>query len=210
MRDSWGFAVRLLAGVLVIGLSMALAAEDPPRTGMYLNQLRSMFTACDKNKDDSLDKGELAVAFYGAGTKPYDYAETKKKVEAEKKESEKKEDEETTTTTETKEKPKEKTKKAPDYSSRGDYQFLTLVDKDKDGKISKDEFMEWAREYAIQLRDQADAQRELAKLLEQKNNPKTKNKKSVDEKIKKQQKQIDELEAKLAKYAKLRKQLKGS
>ena len=44
----------------------------------------------------------------------------------------------------------------PDYSKYIDYLFLTHLDKDKDEKISKEEFESWARDYAVQLKHQDD------------------------------------------------------
>jgi hypothetical protein len=49
-----------------------------------------------------------------------------------------------------------------DYTKFPDYVFLIQLDQDMDGKISRDEFLSWARDIAVQMRDQADAAAALA------------------------------------------------
>jgi len=208
-------------GLLVVVLTAAAAAAqdtsdpppkkgkepaDPPRTSLYMGQLRALFAAWDKNKDDYLDKEELAIALRGPGSKPFDYKASKSKSGSEgNKEDSKKDDEDPP-----KEDPKKKPEKAPDYSMYPDYQLLTQLDKDRDDKISRDEFMEWARDYAIQLRDQAEAQKKLAEIQARYNKlpAKSKDRKSVEAQLKKQQREINQLQSKLKKYQYVQKSLK--
>lgn len=174
---------------------------DPPRTTLYMNQLRAAFAAWDRNKDDHVDKGELAIAFYGAGAKPFDDKETKgKKTDKDEGKPASKKDE---TGSE-----KDRPGKTADYSKRADYQFLVQVDRDRDDRISRDEFMEWAREYAMQVRDQAEAQQKAAQLQKQLSNPKAKNKKSLETQLKKQQQQLNKLQGQLKRYQQVQKSLK--
>jgi hypothetical protein len=223
---------RALTAGLMLFVALGVAAQDstdkkkkeppdPPRTSVYMNQLRLLFDTWDTDKDGYLDKKELAVAFYGPGTKPFDAAAQAKKDKAEKDKSESKKDEESdkdktekdkSTSDKDKDKPKdkEKDKKAPDYSKRADYVFLTQLDVDKDDQISREEFMNWARDYAVQLRDQADALKELKKLQDQlaKLGKNAKNRSSVESKLKKQQQEINKLQSQMVKYAALQKMLK--
>ena len=154
----------LPAKALVAGLTLLLAAalmadeaetkpkkgsKDPKGTSLYMGQLRALFDAWDTNKDGYLDKEELAVAFRGAGARPYDY----KKESSEKDRDADKDSE------------KDKgTKKAPNYSRYPDYNFLVQLDVDRDQKISRDEFTAWARDYAVQLKKQAAEQKKLQDL----------------------------------------------
>lgn len=211
---------RIGAGCLLLLAALAVAAQDstekkdkkkgkgpadPPGTTAYMNQLRLLFDTWDKNKDSSLDKSELAIAFRGTGAKPYDNAETKAKEKEESKSEEKKDGEKDKTSS-----GKEKSGKTPDYSKYPDYQFLVQLDKDRDDLISRDEFMEWAREYAIQIRDQNEAVKEAQKLQQQlgKLKPKDKNRTALEAKLKKQQQQIERLQQQAKKYEKVQKSLK--
>jgi len=54
--------------------------------------------------------------------------------------------------------------KAPDLSRYPDAEFMAQHDKDNDGKVSKDEFETWAKEYAGQLHNQAQAQQRILSL----------------------------------------------
>jgi hypothetical protein len=146
MRSKALVGLGLLALLLVSLLTSPTLADDPPKkpdppgTGPYMTQLRAWFKAADLDSDGYLDKAELAKAFRGADAKPFDF----------KKDADKKDD--------AKEKDSSDSKKAdkPDYSNYPDYQFLKLVDKDLDEKVSKDEFETWAREYAVELKKQDD------------------------------------------------------
>ena len=74
-----------------------------------------------------------------------------------------KKDSESTKDTPSKDTPKKDDKK-PDYSKYPDYNFLVQLDQDDDGKISRHEFLSWARDLSVQLKQQADQQAALAKL----------------------------------------------
>jgi hypothetical protein len=140
--------------ILVGFLTRAAFADDPkkpdPRgTGPYMAQLRAWFKAADLDSDGFLDKAELAKVFRGKNAKPYDYKKEDDKKDAEKKD-------------EVKDKGKDTSESKPDYDDYPDYQFLKLLDKNNDEKISKDEFESWARDYAVQLKQQDD---QLKKVL---------------------------------------------
>ena len=156
MRSRTWLPAECLAAGLALLLGAAVVADDgkdkgkkrpkdPKGTSLYMGQLRALFDAWDRNKDDYLDKEELAVAFRGAGARPYDY-----KKESSEKDGDSEKDKET--------------KKAPAYSRYPDYNFLVQLDVNKDEKISRDEFMAWARDYAVQLKRQADEQKKLQDL----------------------------------------------
>jgi hypothetical protein len=93
-----------------------------------------------------------------------------------------------------------------DYTKFPDYNFLIQLDQDMDGKISKDEFLSWARDIAVQMRDQADAAAALA--LAQANLAKYANKMNSKEykqalaALNKQEAQAKKAAAQLAKYEK--------
>jgi hypothetical protein len=118
---------------------MPVLADDPPKpdpagTGPYMSQLRAWFKAADLDNDGYLDKAELAKVFRGANAKPFDF---KNGDDAKDKDASR---------------GAEETGTKPDYSKYPDYIFLTQLDKDKDDKVSKDEFENWARDYAVQLK----------------------------------------------------------
>jgi hypothetical protein len=151
---------RLLRRGLAVALSLLLvglvsAAEDdkpkkdkeppdPPGTTIYMDQFRALFDAWDENSDGFLDKDELAHAFRGDKAKPFDTpkADTKK-------------DDSTSDSKDT---------KKPDYTKYADYNFLVALDQDNDQKVSRKEFLSWARNYAVALKQQADAQNKLSQL----------------------------------------------
>jgi Ca2+-binding EF-hand superfamily protein len=144
MRSKALLGLGLPAFLLAASLSKPALANDPPKkpdppgTGAYMTQLRAWFKAADLDSDGYLDKAELAKVFRGSKAKPFDS----------KKDDDKKDD--------TKEKGKDTSQSKPDYDDYPDYQFLKLVDTDKDEKVSKDEFETWAREYAVELKKQDD------------------------------------------------------
>jgi Ca2+-binding EF-hand superfamily protein len=159
---------RLSRCALAAGLALAALAwagkaaaadkepPDPPGTTQYMDQIRLLFAAWDLNLDGNLDKEELAKAFRGPDAKPYDY----KKASTDK----------TITTDPAKDPPKDPAKAdKPDYLQYPDYQFLTMLDKDGDGQISRSEFMAWGRDYAVALKQQAEQEAKVlameAKLL---------------------------------------------
>jgi hypothetical protein len=213
MKIHWLVVRSLVIGLLFV-LALGVTAQDstrdkkskgkeqpdPPRTTVYMNQLRQVFGNWDRDKDNYLDKKELAIAFRGAGAKPYDSRETK---DSESKTEDKTEKDKSTSD-------RDKPKKTPDYSKYPDYQFLTQVDRDRDDRIGRDEFLEWAREYAMKLRDQAELQQEVLKLQKElqklprdKDKDKAKNRKQIEAKLRTQQQQIDKLRNQLKRYDKI-------
>jgi hypothetical protein len=139
---------------------------DPPGTSLYMGYFRSLFDLWDLDKDGYLDKEELAKAFRGADAKPYDYKKPAKddktgsdpaKDDA-KKDDPKKDD----SKSDDPKKDDKKPEKKPDYSKYPDYNFLVMLDQDGDEKISRKEFLSWARDLSVQLKQQADAQNKLA------------------------------------------------
>jgi hypothetical protein len=170
MRPRFCTVPKLLAATLALLAGVAVSAQpkttvkDPPGTGIYMDQFRLLFDRWDLNGDGYLDKEELAKAFRGPNAKPYDYV-------APSKDSSEKDKSPGTTDpdkTDPAKKDSESTKdpkdaKKPDYSKYPDYVFLVALDVDKDEKISYDEFMHWAADYSIQLKQQADIARELLK-----------------------------------------------
>ena len=88
-----------------------------------------------------------------------------------------------------------------------DYNFVSRDTFDR--MVAGDEFLEWARDYAVALRDQADAQRAALKLQAQLNrNPKGKNARSLQSQLQKQQEQIRRLEQKLKRYETVQRKLR--
>jgi hypothetical protein len=59
---------------------------------------------------------------------------------------------------------KAKPEKKPDYSRYADYKFLVQLDSDNDEQISREEYLHWARDLAVQLKQQADAQQKALEL----------------------------------------------
>jgi len=197
---------RALALALTLGLSFAVAAQDttktkeppdPPGTSLYMSQLRQLFDAWDTSGDGFLDKQELAVVFRGAGAKPFDYkAKPKPKDDPSSKDDPPKSDSE-----KDKKDPKA-TDKKPDYSMYPDYTFLVQLDQNADEMISRSEFLSWARDYAVQLKTADDNARALLRLQQQlaTAKPGSKQHKTLEAQLKKQQASIDKLNKSVKAY----------
>jgi Ca2+-binding EF-hand superfamily protein len=161
-KSSVVFGLSLFVLVGLLGKSAAAddpAKPDPPGTGPYMTQLRAWFKAADLDSDGYLDKEELAKVFRGSKAKPFDFKEGQDK---EKKEG-------------AQDKESSPSQSKPDYSKYIDYLFLTHLDKDKDEKISKEEFESWARDYAVQLKHQDDQTKKTLKAEQRLANATTRN-----------------------------------
>jgi HEAT repeat protein len=136
-------AARPEVGKAAAGVLAKVEAQPPPpkrkdhagMTGVIQGQLRGWFTAADTNKDDFLDKDELARAIRGSQAKAYDFTPPGK---------------------------------APrqfgprDFNQFPDYAFLCRLDRDNDGKVSRDEFELWAYDYAVFLKKDMDDRDRIA------------------------------------------------
>jgi hypothetical protein len=152
-----------------------------------MTQLRSLFSSWDLDKDGYLDKDELAKAFRGPNARAYDYKAPAKNDDTNGDRKDRlvtgtrvvglmgstqgcgpllsatavlapKPDKDETALDNPKKSPKQ-----PDYSRYPDYQFLTQLDTDGDGKVSKSEFETWARGYAAQLKQVNDQAKRVAR-----------------------------------------------
>jgi len=202
------FRTVALALTLLVGATAANAQskkgpktdtiKDPPGTELYMGQFRLLFDKLDENKDNYLDKEELAKGFRGPSAKPYDAgATTTSPGDSDKKDPDK-------TEPDKKDTDKKDSDKKPDYSKYPDYNFLIQLDTDKDEKISYDEFMTWARDYSIQLKEQADTQQKLVQSQlnlnkYKKNSPEYR---KAEAELRHQQDQLNKLKHKLESYEK--------
>ena len=116
---------------------------DPAGTGPLMGQLRALFAQWDANQDEILDKEELARGFRGADAKP-PVATVEKSKSSEPNSA-------------------SKTKNAAKESAYPDRDFLLHVDQNGDGRISRDEFLNWAREYAVQQKNIGAAEKRVSK-----------------------------------------------
>jgi hypothetical protein len=189
MRCTSWLRALAVAGLLALAVTAVPAAgtkKDPPGTAPIMAQLRATFAAWDLNSDGYLDKEELAKAFRGADAKPYDYKAASKT-------------DKTDTVT-------SKSSSKPDYSQYPDYEFLVALDTDKDEKISKDEFETWARDYAVQLKQQLDTLQRIAaaeqKLAALQNTASKKEIHAIESELKKEQQAYKKMTTQAKKFEK--------
>jgi Ca2+-binding EF-hand superfamily protein len=163
--------------LLLISLAMvvaAAAAADKPSTPKVrrdlagttalMGKFRSLFANWDLNKDGYLDKGELARAFRGADARPY---------------------EPTTGSTLS---AKTVARRYPDH------EFLIELDQDGDGKISRTEFMDWARSYVGDLKKVNEGQDRIGRKEKQlKGDLPAAEKKKLTEELKQERKALADL-----------------
>jgi hypothetical protein len=156
---------RLLQATVLLLLSLPLSAADkgtsslakkadPSGTGPLMGQLRALFATWDVNKDGYLDKAELARGFRGEDAKPYE-PPVHKVPNPPAEEAGAKND---------KAAPIREARNIKEFTHFPDYQFLLTVDQNGDGKVSRDEFINWAREYAVQQKNITAAEKSVAKL----------------------------------------------
>jgi Ca2+-binding EF-hand superfamily protein len=129
---SWLLAVPPAILLALAAAALPAPKKDPAGTALVMGQLRLVFATWDINGDGYLDKQELAKAFRGADAKAY-------------------------------ERPKDgSSTSAPDFAKYPDHALLIELDVNGDGRISKDEFEAWARDYAVALKHQEQAQKKIA------------------------------------------------
>lgn len=138
VRGSLALALLLTLGKVALAANQVVQnppPADPPGTAGLMNAYRAWFDKHDKNHDGVLDKSELAKALRGVNAKP---------------------------APEKRDAPKQMAMKTKTRSSKAqpsaDAQFLELVDQDKDGSVSREEFLGWARQMAAQTKQVANAQ----------------------------------------------------
>ncbi len=166
MRNRLG-SLTPWALVVLLGLTALSRADDktdaktqpdPPGTGPIMNTLRSWFDQHDLNSDGFLDKQELAKAFRGPDAKPFDAGDAPKDPPKDPPPSE----------STSKNTPGDTTKPTTSkYAKYIDYQYLTLVDTNQDGQVSRDEFNTWARGYAVQVKQLEELNAKLVKMQQQ-------------------------------------------
>src|SRR5437660_1271271 len=129
----------LLIGLIATTASLSVVASEKPKTrrdpagaSVLMGKFRSLFDAWDLNKDGFLDKEELAKAFRGSNAKPY--VKSPGTIES----------------------VRAIARKFPDHD------FLVQLDQDGDGKISRTEFMDWARSYVKDMNKVHDGQQSVS------------------------------------------------
>lgn len=134
--------------------------KDPPGVDAITTPMKAWFKKA-AGKDGTMDKNDAARAFgftrtYDAGpeiTSPGTKPTTTSKEESE--------------NTETPSTAKQPTKGGDDkpdkkYANRPDYMFMFTVDKDKDGKVTEEEFDAWAHDYAVKYLQMVEAEKKAA------------------------------------------------
>ena len=175
----------------------AKTKADPPGTSMYMERLRKLFDKWDLNSDNFLNKEELAKAFRGPDAKPYDYKNAKDSDKDASANSSKDDSKDSTPP------------KKPDSKKYPDYDFLVQLDQDNDGRISREEFMDWARGYAVQLKDQAAQEKKMLALETKKQSAGGKESKTLEKELKKEQTKLDKMNTSMSSAEKaLEKQFK--
>lgn len=134
MRGQTGLLVVLALAAPLLGAGPK-EKPDPAGTTLYMGQLRDLFATWDRNHDGYLDKQELARGFRGPKAKPYDAGAPAPDAASA---------------------AANKDKAGPDYAKYPDFHFLAQLDQNNDGKISRAEYLTWAREFAVRWK-KADA-----------------------------------------------------
>jgi Ca2+-binding EF-hand superfamily protein len=161
------------------------STADAPGTTVYMGQLRKLFDKWDLNGDGYLDQQELAKAFRGPEAKPYDFNKAKDSDKDAAADVTKESSEDATTV------------KKPDSKKYPDHDFLVQLDQDNDGKISRDEFMNWARDYAVQLKDQAAQEKKMLSLETRMQGASSREAKTLERELKREQTKIDKMNSSL-------------
>ena len=154
-RTPWLFAIfpALALGSLP---AAGVRAADVPTTTTIRGQLRLLFKTWDLNNDGYLDKEELAKAFRGPKAKPYEPPPSGKA------EDNKDQDKDEPKNPADKPGKADKPDKA-DYAKYPDYVFLTELDENGDGKVSRKEFETWAHGYATEIHQHLQEEARLLK-----------------------------------------------
>jgi Ca2+-binding EF-hand superfamily protein len=169
--------LSLVIGLLLVVLVGASADDkksrstrrDPAGLTVQMGRFRSLFAEWDLNNDGYLDKAELAKGFRGANAKAYAPA------------------------------PGSSASHKSIAAKYPDHEFLIELDQDHDGKVSRAEFMDWARSY---LKAPSHAKQSQAKINQKEKQ--LKSNLSAEEK----KKVTDELKAEKQALAEQKKELK--
>jgi hypothetical protein len=146
---------------------VAVPMGDPPATQAILGNLRAWFKKY-ANEDGEWDKECVARAF--GYRHAYDWvppAKESSKSEADKEKEDAKKEKDAEKDPDSMLNKPSGPKLDPRYSKRRDFRFLAALDKDGDEKISKDEFEEWAYDYARELAGKYDLLAKAGQLANQ-------------------------------------------